>query len=197
MAKKAPGQAMDIQSHLTYLEMNIATLFRSGIDLQARRIQLIGEIDEDTFAKVDAGLALLEAAGSGKVTLVINSFGGSAFDALAIVGRMKASKCSVETECYGAAMSAATLILASGSKRRMSKYSTFMHHEASYAVRGRAGEIQNEVARRELEDIQWDNYMGDVTNKPADFWTENRRKGRDFYLSAEKCLEYGIVDQLI
>jgi hypothetical protein len=76
----------------------------------------------------------MESEDKSTVTIKINSPGGSTYDAMAIIGRIRSAKCYIVTEGYGQIMSAASLILASGRKRRINKYAFLMWHEASYGV---------------------------------------------------------------
>ena len=69
--------------------------------------------------------------GEKAITIRLHSEGGSVYEALAIVGRIEKCKCQIITEGYGAIMSAATLILASGDKRRISRLAWFMVHESN------------------------------------------------------------------
>jgi hypothetical protein len=80
------------------LELQIDVALRYGIDMGARCIQLIGEIDENTFCYIDSALTLLEGNSKKGITIKINSEGGSLYDALAIVARIRSSKCKVTTE---------------------------------------------------------------------------------------------------
>jgi ATP-dependent Clp protease protease subunit len=168
-----------------------------GVDLKLRRVQLIGEVDEAMFAKVDSALAHFEKTKNKKVTFVINSFGGSVFDAHAIVGRMRSTTCKIQTEGYGAIMSAATAILAAGSTRLMSTNAIFMHHEGSYFLRGRHSEMRHEIFQRDKEETLWANLMAELTNQTADYWLQTARSGKDLYLTANECLAFGIVDKII
>src|SRR4051812_7142651 len=100
----------------TYLDFTF-----KGINLRARSITITEEIDYKWFIEVDAAMSEFEAQSSKPVTIKISSQGGNVYDALAIVGRLKRSKCMIVTEGYGSIMSAATLIFASGNTRKISK----------------------------------------------------------------------------
>ena len=106
-------------------------LFDQGVNFVDRVIQINEEIDDHSFAFVDAALSELERASKKTITIRINSPGGSVYDALAMIGRLNASSCRIVTEAYGQVMSASTLLLAAGKKRRMSKYCVFMEHKMS------------------------------------------------------------------
>jgi ATP-dependent protease ClpP protease subunit len=130
------------------------------------------------------------------VTVIINSFGGLEDEALAIVGRMRASPCEIITEGYGAVQSAATMILAAGDFRRASRYSRFMSHEGSYSLDGQHSTIASEVEWRKIMESRWCGFLAEFSKKPKSFWAKAIRN-QSQHLTAEQLLAYGIVDELI
>lgn len=181
---------------VTQLGIHLETLFDRGVNFRDRIITLTGEVEEPMFDLVDAALSEMESDSRKAVTIRINSPGGSTYEALAIIGRLKASKCKIITEGYGHIMSAATLILACGDERRISTYSWFMTHEASYEVTGKHKEIKNTVAQVEREETQWAKWMEQFTKKDEKFW-KKVASDRDAYYSPEELLELGVIDEII
>lgn len=185
---------VDIALHMYEIENDL--LLKHGVNLRARTIQLVGPICDETFVRIDTALALLEEKSGKSITLKINSDGGSTYDALAIVSRMKASKCKITTEAYGACMSAATIILAAGDKRRISSVAMLMHHEAAYGLEGTHTQIMHNVAQAEREEHMWNALMEKYTGTDASTWAEKGKLGKDWYLNAEECLALGVVDEI-
>lgn len=185
---------LDAALHLFEVQADIALKY--GIDVGARTIQLVGEIHDMTFCHIDTALTLMESQSKAKVTIKINSNGGSVYNALAIVGRMQASKCKIVTEVYGACMSAATMILAAGETRRMSKLAYIMHHEMSYEVAGTHSQNKHNVLQAEREGETWAITMEALTGTPKDVWREKGKAGIDWYLSSAEAKNMGIVDEL-
>lgn len=176
------------------LQLNYS--FEWGVDIANRVIRLTGEIDTGYFDFLDAALTELESESKGAITIRINCPGGDVFEALAMVGRMDRCKRQLITEGYGHVMSAATLLLAAGHKRRMSKRAHFMHHETSvYNLEGRLSELIAEIEQLKAENAEWCNAMAELTTQPAEFW-ETAGVGTNAYFTPEQCLEYGIVDEL-
>jgi len=177
------------------LELKLKYAFEYGVNLQARTIQLVGEIDGSKFELIDSALTELDTINHKQITLRINSEGGSVGDALAIVGRINSCKSRIITEGYGSIMSAATIILAAGFKRRISKHSWFMHHESAYDLSGRHSEVKDMVKQRDREENQWAEIMAGLTNKDKGFW---RKHGiyKDSYFTAEELLKLGVVDEV-
>jgi ATP-dependent Clp endopeptidase proteolytic subunit ClpP len=186
----------NVDSKLTQAAIILEYSFIYGVNFKERTIRLTGEINNEHFQLVDSALTELEAQGRKSVTVIINSPGGDMYEALAIIGRLKRSPCHIVTEGYGQIMSASTLILASGDKRRVSEYAFFMHHEASYGVDGRHSEIKNQVKQADREDDKWCEWMSKFTKKDKKFWKSNG-VGVDAYFSVEELLEHGVIDEII
>lgn len=184
-----------LEDRLTHASLLLGYSFDHGADFQRRIIQLTGDVDADMFDRVDAAMTEMEAESKKAITVKINSFGGEVYQAMAIVGRLRESKCQIVTKGYGPIMSAATLILAAGDKRLCSAFSWFMHHESSYEVEGRHSEVKAYVIQSEREERQWADWMAEFTKRPAAFWLENGTS-KDTYFTAEELAEMGVVDEL-
>lgn len=185
-----------VEAKVSQLGIHLETLFERGVNFRDRIITINNEIDSAEFQKIDAGLSEMESDSRKSVTIRINSPGGSVYDALAIIGRLKASKCKIITEGFGHIMSAATLILACGDERRMSKFAWFMIHEASYSVDGKHKEIKAAVAQNEREEIQWAKWMEEFSERDAKFWKKTADE-KDTYYTPEELKELGVVDEII
>jgi len=184
------GQEVAVQIY----EIQTDLAIKYGMDLANRTVQLVGPIDEDTFRLVDTALTLLESQSKSSITIKINSLGGNVYDALAIIGRMQNSKCHINTEAYGACMSAASLVLAAGKKRKMSSLAWLMYHEAGYDMSGTHSQNKHYLEQAEREEQQWIETMTKLTG--SQIWEEKGKCGKDYYLSAEECKEYGVIDEI-
>ncbi len=119
----------------TQTAMQLEYSFDRGVSFKDRSISIIGPIEEGWFDIVDAAMNEFERVSNKKtVTVKVYSEGGSVYEALAIVGRLRKSGCHIVTEGYGVVASAATIILACGHRRKISHYAQFMHHEYSLFV---------------------------------------------------------------
>lgn len=180
---------------IQYLEFITKLAFEHDVHLASRSISIAGEINEATYSKVDAALSVLESAAVAPITIKINSGGGAAEDALAIIARMRRSSCEINTEGYGRIMSAAGIILASGNKRFMAKDARFMHHSGSIRLEGNLKTIINEAKEFKKSEETWAELMGERSNKSMNFWLISG-SNQDMYLSAKQCVEYGVVDEV-
>jgi ATP-dependent Clp protease protease subunit len=170
--------------------------FEKGVNIRDRIIQITGEItDQQSFDWLDAAMNEMEHESKKSITLKLNSPGGSVYEALAMVDRIRDSKCQVITKCYGHAMSAAGLILASGDKRLIGSRSWFMHHEMSSGTEGTYASMVDEVQQMEREMREWSRSMAEFSNQSAEFWLKVAHK-KDFYLNATECLQLGVVDEI-
>lgn len=184
------------ESKLSQAAMHLEYSFDRGVNFIDRVIRITGEIDEGFFDIVDAAMDEFERDSKKGVTVRIYSGGGSVYEALAIVGRLRKSKCHITTEGYGCIMSAATIILSCGDKRKMSEYATFMHHESSYAVEGRHSQISNFVHHAEREEGLWARWMAEFSDRDEAFWLQFGRHVDRFFF-ANECAELGVIDEII
>lgn len=163
--------------------------------LKERIIFLGGPIDDDVANLVIAQLLYLEAEDPEKdITLYINSPGGVVYAGLAIYDTMQYVKPDVATYCIGFAASAAALLLAAGApgKRRALPYSRVMIHQPWGGMRGQATEL--EIEAREILRLKriGNEILSRHTGKPIEQVEKDTE--RNFYMSAEEALEYGIID---
>lgn len=130
------------------------------------------------------------------INLLINSNGGDVYEALGIIDYIESLSVPVNVIARGRAMSAAAMILCSGTGlRAASKNTTIMVHEASAEIFGKSADIKSNAAH--IDDLEEDFYamMERRTKKDATFWKLACRK--DFYMNAESAMEYGLIDKII
>ena len=163
------------------------------------RIIFIGTpINDDVANSVIAQLLFLESESSKEdIKMYINSPGGQVTSALAIYDTMQYVKAPVETICMGMAASAASLLLAAGAKgkRMILPNAEVMIHQVLGGAQGQATEIDIQArhilkTRDRLNKILAKHTGQKITKIEQD--TE-----RDYYMSAEEALKYGIVDNIV
>lgn len=189
------GKANNIDTKLAQAALLLEYSFGFKVDFKNRIIVLSGDIDANAFEIVEAAMTEMESQSRKSITFKINSPGGEVYQALAIVGRMRESKCRIITKGYGHMMSAATLLLAAGNDRSASKYSFFMHHEASYGLEGKHSDIKNEVRQMETEEEYWAEWMAEFTSKDKKFW-KKKGVGVNAYYTATDLIDLGVVDRV-
>ena len=167
--------------------------------LLKERIIFIGEQVEDHMANtVIAQLLFLESEDTEKpITVYINSPGGSVTAGLAIYDTMQYIKPDVSTLCMGQASSMGALLLAAGAKgKRMAlPNSRIMIHQPLGGVQGQATDI--EIQAKEMMKVKntIHNILVEHTGQPIEKIREDTE--RDYFMSAEQAMEYGIIDRVI
>ncbi len=166
--------------------------------LTDRIILLSDEVNDTTASLVVAQLLYLEGQDPDKdISLYINSPGGSITAGMAIYDTMNYIKCEVSTICIGMAASMGAFLLASGQKgkRLALPNSEIMIHQPSGGAQGPASDVKI-MAERILKSRQKLNeILAANTGQPLD--VIERDTDRDFFMSAEEALEYGLVDKII
>jgi ATP-dependent Clp protease protease subunit len=167
--------------------------------LLKERIVFLGTPINDQVANlVIAQLLFLAREDSDKdINLYINSPGGVISAGLAIYDTIQLIQPNVSTICLGMAASMATVILCAGAKgKRYALPNSTVHlHQAMGGAQGQAADI--EIAAREIMRLQEKirsilvKHTGQTMEKIA------HDTDRDFYLTPEQAVEYGIVDDIL
>lgn len=165
--------------------------------LKDRIIILSGEIDDNMANSIVGQLLYLDSINHDDINIYINSPGGSITSGMAIYDTMNFVKSSVSTICVGMAASMAAFLLSSGEKgkRFCLPNSEVMIHQPLGGAQGQATEIKIAAERilklkEKLNKILSSNTGQELSKIEVD--TE-----RDYFLSAEEALEYGIIDKII
>lgn len=178
----------------------VSKVGREAIDIlslsfiENRNIYLFSEINPATALEIIAQLQYLDSAGSGDIHIYINSPGGSVSDGFAIVDAMRSCKNDVSTICTGTAASMAAFILACGTKgkRFATPLSEVMLHQPLGGIQGQASDI--ELHAKHIARVKDKLYgmLSEATGQPIE--TIARDCDRDYYMSAEDAVRYGVVD---
>ncbi len=161
-------------------------------------IFLTGEITEDTAENVIAQLLYLEAKDfEGDIHVYINSPGGIVSAGLAIYDTMQCIKCNIETICIGQAASMAAVLLASGTKGKRVAFpnARVMIHQPLGGAQGQASDIA--IQAKEMARVK--KHLNEIlvyhTGQPME--VIERDTDRDFFLTAEEAIEYGLIDRIV
>lgn len=160
-----------------------------------KKLYIVGEINYEAYQKFSESLTELEDKGFKYIAIELVSDGGDAMAALAFSSRIRNTNCDITIIALGNVASAATLILASGDFRMMSKDAWVMVHEDSGEVSGTVSEMEREVKHLRALEYQWNDLLFKLTNTEARVWQDYNK--RTTYLNAEECLKLGLVDKLI
>lgn len=165
--------------------------------LEDRIVFLTGEITDEKANTVVAQLIYLEGKNPDKdIYLYINSPGGSVSAGLAIYDTINYIKCDVSTNCIGLAASMGALLLSSGTKGKRFALGNaeVMIHQPLGGVQGQASDIEihaNHIknTKKKLNKILSENTGKELAQVEKD-------TDRDYYMSADEALKYGIVDKV-
>lgn len=166
--------------------------------LDDRIIFLSGEINDDVANSVIAQLIFLESKNPDKdINLYINSPGGVVSAGLAIYDTMQYIKCDVATICVGLAASMGAFLLSSGAKGKRSALPNceIMIHQPLGGASGQASDV--EIRTKQLLKIKQNlnKIMAENTGKPLD--EIQKDCDRDFYMTSEEAVKYGIIDKVL
>jgi ATP-dependent Clp protease protease subunit len=167
--------------------------------LLKERIIFIGTpIDDNIASLVIAQMLFLQSEDPNKdIHLYINSPGGSVTAGLAIYDTMQYVAPDVVTICIGMAASMAQVLLCAGTpgKRYALPHSRILMHQPTGGTQGQSTDI--EIYTREMLRIR--DMLYEIIAKHTNKDIEKIRKDadRDYYMSAQEALEYGIIDKIL
>ncbi|RJX27058.1 MAG: ATP-dependent Clp endopeptidase proteolytic subunit ClpP [Dethiobacter sp.] len=163
------------------------------------RIIFIGSPVNDIVANlVIAQLLFLESEDPDKdINIYINSPGGEVYSGMAIYDTMQYIKPDVSTICVGLAASLGAVLLSAGAKgkRFALPNSRIMVHQPLGGAQGQAVDI--EIHAREILRIRetLNKILASHTGQPVERIANDT--DRDFFMSAEMALEYGLIDAIL
>ncbi|MFD1739391.1 ATP-dependent Clp endopeptidase proteolytic subunit ClpP [Bacillus salitolerans] len=163
------------------------------------RIIMLGSAIDDTVANsIVSQLLFLAAEDPEKdISLYINSPGGSITAGMAIYDTMQFIKPKVSTICIGMAASMGAFLLAAGEKgkRFALPNSEVMIHQPLGGAQGQATEIEIAAKRILFLRDKLNKILSERTGQPLE--VIERDTERDNFMTAEKALEYGLIDQVL
>lgn len=166
--------------------------------LNDRIVILMDEVNDNLAATIVAQLLFLEAQDPDKeIQLYINSPGGSVTAGMAIYDTMQYIKAPVSTICVGMAASMGAFLLSSGEKGRRFALpnAEIMIHQPSGGSRGQATDIQIQAEQILKTKKKLNKILAENTGKPLEKVEQDCE--RDYFMSAEEALDYGVIDKII
>ncbi|WP_177387512.1 ATP-dependent Clp endopeptidase proteolytic subunit ClpP [uncultured Campylobacter sp.] len=166
--------------------------------LKDRIVMLSGEIDDAVASSIVAQLLFLEAEDPDKdIYLYINSPGGVVTSGFSIYDTMNYIKPDVSTICIGQAASMGAFLLSCGAKgkRYALPNSRIMIHQPLGGAQGQATDI--EIQAKEI--LRMKEILNGILsqNSGKDLAQVEKDTDRDFFMSAEDAVQYGLIDQVL
>lgn len=166
--------------------------------LKDRVIMLGSGIDDNVANSIVAQLLFLEAEDPEKdISIYINSPGGSITAGMAIYDVMQFIKPDVQTVCIGMAASMGAFLLAAGTKgkRYALPNAEVMIHQPLGGAQGQATEIEIAAKRILFLREKLNQILSERTGQSLE--VISRDTDRDNFMTADRALEYGLIDQII
>ncbi|OCG15630.1 ATP-dependent Clp endopeptidase, proteolytic subunit ClpP [Gilliamella sp. Fer1-1] len=165
--------------------------------LKERVIFLTGQVEDNMANLIIAQMLFLEAENPDKdIYLYINSPGGVVTAGMAIYDTMQFIKPDVSTICLGQACSMGSLLLTAGTKgkRYCLPNARVMIHQPLGGFQGQASDIQ--IHAQEI--LQVKNRLNNILamHTGQDISVIEKDTDRDNFMSADKAVEYGLVDAI-
>ncbi len=193
----------DIINNLVPMVVETTSRGERAYDIYSRLLKehiifLVGPIEEHMANLIVAQMLFLESENPERdIYLYINSPGGAVSAALAIYDTMQFIKPDVATLCIGQAASAGSLLLCSGAagKRQCLPHATVMIHQVLGGYQGQAADI--EIHAKETRRIN--TLVNEIISKHSGRTVSDLKKDmdRDYFMTADHALEYGIVDKIV
>jgi ATP-dependent Clp protease, protease subunit len=166
--------------------------------LKERVIFVTGPVEDHMATLITAQLLFLEAENPKKeIAMYINSPGGVVTSGLAIYDTIQFIKPAVSTLCIGLAASMGSLLLTAGAKdlRFALPNARILLHQPSGGFQGQASDIERHAEdiikmKRRLNEIY-------VKHTGQDYATIERTLDRDYFLTAEESMKFGLIDKVL
>lgn len=164
--------------------------------LKDRIILLVGEINDEMSSIIVSELLFLDSQSNEDINIYINSPGGSITSGMAIYDTIHYISSKVNTICIGMAMSMGAFLLASTSGRRYAlPHSEIMIHQPYGGIEGVVSDIDIQAKRLLKTKLLMIELLAKYTKKDID--TVKNDIERDYYMSPDDALAYGLIDEII
>lgn len=162
-----------------------------------RLLWVAGPVNDQMSTVVQAQLMFLDTTSTDDITMHIDSPGGSVKSGLSMVDVMEYINCDIRTINTGMAASMGSVLLGAGTKgKRMSlRHSRTMLHQSSGGFSGNIQDAEIDWAEWNKVNDELFQLLGEYCGKKAD--QVKKDATRDFWLTAEEALDYGIVDEIV
>lgn len=131
------------------------------------------------------------------IKLYIDSYGGSVYQGLGLIGVMKQSATPIHTYVIGVAMSCGFLIAIHGKKRFCYKHATYMYHQLSSGIWGKLADMQEDLTEAARLQKLIEDLTVEATFIPLPTLKDNFEHKRDWFMTASEALKQGAVDEIL
>jgi len=167
--------------------------------LSSRRIFLWGEVCDESAEDIVKKILFLDGSGDGDITIYVNSPGGVISSGLAIYDAMCSAKSDISTVVMGQAASMGAVLLCAGAKGKRAAWphARVLIHQPliSGNMYGPASDIQIQAEEMLRTRENLNKILAEHTGQTLQKISEDT--DRDYFMSADEALKYGIVDRII
>lgn len=196
-------KALETMAHLVPMVVEQTAKGERSYDIYSRLLKeriifCCGQVEDHMANLIVAQLLFLESENPDKdIYLYINSPGGSVTAGMAIYDTMRFVKPDVSTICMGQAASMGAFLLAGGAKgkRHCLANSRVMIHQPLGGFQGQASDF--EIHARQILEIKDKLNRMLAENTGKDLAQVAKDTDRDYFMSAEEAVAYGIVDSVL
>lgn len=168
--------------------------------MQERKVFLWGEVTGESAASIVEQLIYLDMLDSEKeITFYINTPGGSISDGMAIYDTIKLIKAPVKVVVTGIAMSMGSILLSAApkGKRFLFPHASVMIHQPLIMGQMSGTAVEIHIQAQEMERMReiLNKILADASGQPLE--KVARDTDRDFYMTAQETIEYGLADAIV
>ena len=179
-------------------KLNVASMDVFSRLMMDRIIFLGVPIDDDVANIIQAQLLFLASTdSSADISLYLNTPGGQVSSGLGIYDTMQLVEPDVATICTGMAASMGSVLLCAGApgKRSSLPHSRVLIHQPLGGAKGQATDIL--IAAKEIEKLRTELFsiIAEHSGQPVEKVAADGE--RDFWMTAQEALEYGMVDEIL
>ena len=165
--------------------------------LDHRNVFITSDITKEYASHIAAQLMYLDAVNNEPITLLINCNGGDIDGLNTIVDTMHIMKSDVVTVNIGAAYSCGALILINGTKRYAYPNSKVLLHQPLAGLNGYLPASDLEIRTKEILKTKQRIKQMILDNSSMTLEEVDSVLSQDTYFTAQECLEYGIIDEIL
>lgn len=178
-------------------QMNVTVMDVFSRLMAERIIWVAGEVNDHMSTIVQAQLMFLDSIDGNDITMHIDSPGGSVKSGLSMVNVMEYIKSDIRTICTGMAASMGSVLLGAGTKgkRGALEDSEIMLHQSSGGAVGNIQDAEITMKWWKRKNERLFELLGRYCDKPTEVVMNDA--SRDFWLTAEEGVKYGIIDEVV
>jgi len=172
-----------------------ATLLEYGVDLENRKLFLVGDIVSPNVENMVSSLHMMGTSAE-PITMVVNSAGGCDDMMLYLYDAMTLCPAPIYTIGMGMVCSAAALILVAGDRRSATPNCWFMTHKGKMVIQGDEDEVR---AASELNAQVADRYWKLIarhTKRSAQWWFNRSKNEGELWLNTDEMRRHGVIDRV-